>query len=109
MVKIIVNNIKFDSNELWPLLNILNEICYGINIPDFENSIGVKKQKIVDFMDRISKEDEKNDVVLNLNDEELIFLQNSFKEIFKQIDEWEFQTRIGISIQEANKIKHKLK
>lgn len=44
-----------------------------------------------------------------LSDAELAFLKNSFEEVFRQIDEWEFQTRIGVSVQEAQRIKEKLK
>lgn len=101
--------IKLNSNEFWPLLNILNEVCHGIKINNFENSIGSSKKIVEDFMDSIAKEENKNEVVLNLNHVELKVLKNSFEEIFRQIDEWEFQTRIGISIQEARKIQEKLK
>lgn len=101
--------IKLDANEFWPLLNILNEACHGIKINNFEHSIGAKKHTVVDFMNNISQEENKNEIVLNLNDSELIILNNSFEEVFKQIDEWEFQTRIGISTQEARKIQEKLR
>jgi hypothetical protein len=100
--------IKLSSNEFWPLLNILNEVCHGIKINNFENSIGAKKQTVVAFMDNIAKEEEKKEVLLNLNDSELTFLKKSFEEVFRQIEEWEFQTRIGISTQEARKIQDKL-
>jgi hypothetical protein len=101
--------IKLNSNEFWPLLNVLNEVCHGIKINDFESSIGVEKQAVVDFLDNIAKEEHKSEVILSLNDSQLTFLKNSFEEVFRQIDEWEFQTRIGISAQEARKIQEKLK
>ncbi|MGB7128512.1 MAG: hypothetical protein WBD50_05425 [Candidatus Rhabdochlamydia sp.] len=73
-----IKQIKLNSNEFWPLLNILNEVCHGIKINNFENSIGAKKQTVVDFMDNIAKEEKKNEVILSLNDSELTFLKNSF-------------------------------
>lgn len=102
--------IKLNSNEFWPLLNILNEVCHGIKINNFKNSIGAEKQIVIDFMDRIAQQEkETEEVILSLNDVELTFLTNSFEQVFNQIDEWEFQTRIGISTQEARKIQEKLK
>jgi hypothetical protein len=92
-----------------PLLNILNEACYGIKIKNFENSIQAKKQKVIDLLDRISTEEGKSEVVLCLDDHESTILENSFEEVFRQIDELEFQTRIGISRQKAQEIKEKLK
>ena len=100
--------IKINKNELWPLLNIINEICYGINISNFEHTIGAKREILIELMNKISREEEKEHAILTLNDCELAILKNSFKEIYKQIEDWEFQTRIGISIQNANNIKDKL-
>ncbi len=101
--------IQLRSDEFWPLLNIINEVCHGIRIDNFENVIGAKKQTVVDFLNSIEDEEEEKEVLLNLSDSELIFLKNSFEEVFRQIDEWEFQTRIGISITDARKIQAKLR
>lgn len=100
--------VRLDSNEVWPLLNVLNDVCYGIHIHDFENIIGSKKEIVIDLMDKISIEENKEEAILNLNDSELNILKKSFEEVFRQIDAWEFETRIGISIQEAIKIKDKI-
>ncbi len=48
-------------------------------------------------------------MILNLNASELIFLNKSFEELLREIDECEFQTRIGVSMEEIDKIKDKLK
>ena len=45
--------IKLRSAEFWPLINILNEVCYGIKVSDFEKTIGVNKQTVIDFMNKI--------------------------------------------------------
>jgi hypothetical protein len=103
-----MKTIKLRSDELWPLLNILNEICHGIHIENFEQNIGERKKNVIDLMNRISKEEEKEEIIIKLNDSELDILKRSFAEVFKQIGEWEFQTRIGITIKEALKIQNKL-
>jgi len=102
------NTFKLSNDELWSLLNVLNEACNGLNIVDFEHVIGVKKQIVIEFIDKLTKEEDNAEAVLLLNATESEFLKNIFKEVFKQIDEWEFQTRIGVSKQEINKIKDEL-
>ncbi len=109
-VKITMENkvIELNENEFLSTLNILNEVCHGINVSNFEKSIGEKKEVVVAFMDKISNEEGKDNIILNLNNSELSVLKNSINEVFKQIDEWEFETRIGISIQEMKTILEKL-
>jgi hypothetical protein len=103
-----MKTIRLNSNEVWPLVNILNEVCSGIHIDNFEKCIGVKKEVVVELMDKVMKEELKDEPILKLNDYEIEILERSFNEVFKQIEEWEFQTRIGIKIQEAQRIKNKL-
>jgi hypothetical protein len=100
--------IKLDPNEIWPLLNILNEVCHGISINNFENVIGAKKHAVIDLLEKISKDEKKEDPMLSLDRSELTILIKSFDAVFKQIGEWEFQTRIGIPIHEAIRLKNKL-
>lgn len=94
--------------QVWPLLNILNEVCHGIKIDNFEEIIGSKKSIVIELMDRISKEDNENVIMLNLSVEDLEVLNKSFDFVFNQIEDWEFQTRIGITKSEVNKIRLKL-
>jgi hypothetical protein len=109
MVKINMNikKIKLDSNDFWPLINILNEVCHGIKISNFEKTIGVSKQTVIDFMNKISQKDGKEPLELIINSSEHTILKNSFDEVLRQIDDWEFQTRIGITILEAIRIREK--
>ena len=60
------------------------------------------------MLDRIQKMKDKEEVFLSLNDLEVKCLKNSFKAVFKEIEEWEFQTRVGIYIEEAKEIEKKL-
>lgn len=100
--------IKLSLNEIIPLLNVLNEVCHGIHVVNFENAIGASRTAVVDFMDKISNIEKKEEFVLILDDFELKFVQKSFEEVFKHLEEWEFQTRIGVTIQEARAIKEKI-
>jgi len=103
-----MKTIKLTSNEIWPLLNILNEVCHGIHINNFEQAIGNNKKFVVDLMERISNEENEIEPVLILNKIELEVIIMAFEEVFKQIEEWEFQTRIGITKPEAIDIQKKI-
>ena len=100
--------IKLLQNEFLPLVNILNEVCHGLYVQNFENTIGAQQKTVVALMDKILDEKREKEITLALDHYELNFLQKSFEEVFRQIEEWEFQTRIGITIEEANAIKNKL-
>lgn len=104
----ITKTIKLTPNEVWPLINILNEICYGIFVFDFEAVIGASKEVVVKLMDKISNvERREEETALSLNELEFFILKKAFEEVAKQIDEWEFPTRVGITKSEANAIKMK--
>jgi len=100
--------IKLSPNEVLPLLNILNEVCHGFYVHNFEKNIGAKKQIVVALMDKISEKENEDEIILFLNDIELNLLKKSFEEVLRQIEEWEFQTRIGVTIQEAKDIMNKI-
>ncbi len=109
MKNILLNEqvIKLTWDELWPLLNVVGEICYGLDV-DFETVIGVKSEAVIDLMKKISKEKKIPEVILILSDSELDILKRSIDEVIRQIEEWEFQTRVGVSINEVMGIKKKI-
>ncbi len=39
--------IETNWNELWPIVNIMNEVCHGIKIHDMDQAIGYKYEIIV--------------------------------------------------------------
>lgn len=61
---------KLKSSGLLPVLNVLNEVCHGIKINNFEMSIGIDKSTAVDFMDSLAKEENKREITLNLAESE---------------------------------------
>lgn len=95
-------------DEFYSLLSILNEVCHGIYLYNFESVVGVQKKIVVDWLNKNLKREKEETVILELDDIELNFLQKSFEEVLKQIEEWEFQTRVGITVHEANMLKKKI-
>jgi len=99
--------VKIKWEEIWPIVNILNEICHGIDV-DLDK-MGFKYEEILNLLNKLKKYDPGKSnydfqITIELNASELKMLIKSFKEVFRQIEEWEFQTRIGITIQEAKSI-----
>lgn len=105
--------IKTKWNDLWPIINILNEVCHGIKINDFETEIGFNYNEIFSLLAKLEAYEVGEDmseiqIILELNNIETEILKACFNESLKQIEQWEFSTRIGVSISEAQKIKEKL-
>ena len=109
---IMKKNIETNWNELWSISNILNDVCHGINI-DIEKEIKYKYDEIFLLLKKInSYEVKEGDLEVNfsieLKDAEINILKQCFRVILKEIEDWEFSTRIGVSINEANLIINKL-
>ncbi|MBA3238018.1 MAG: hypothetical protein H0T62_06670 [Parachlamydiaceae bacterium] len=105
-----ITKTTLDYDEYCTLVNIINEVCNGFYINNLEKATGFTKQTAIIFFKKIlQKKGEERAVELVLEDSEIIFIKNSFGEIFKEIDEWEFETRLGVTIPEALKIRDKFK
>jgi hypothetical protein len=100
-------SIILDGDETWPLINVLNEVCHGFYIDKFQEKIGSGKESVVQLLDKVSDKETESNPVFKLNIKEIKIIFNSFEEVFKAIDEWEFQTRIGVNTAEARKIQEK--
>ncbi|MBS0584962.1 MAG: hypothetical protein JSR76_01510 [Verrucomicrobia bacterium] len=99
-------NIQLDMPEIWLMMNIMNEVCYGIPMENFEKTVG-NEQSAVDLLNRIIKE-ENDGGLFTFNDTELQILRNSFHAVCKEIDDWEFPIRVGILKEEARAIWEKI-
>lgn len=110
---IIENVLETNWDELWPIVNVLNEVSQGLYIDDIEQEVGFKCEQILLLMHRIKsyqvKESElKNPFFISFNIDEKNIIKNCFQVVLKEIEEWEFSARIGISINEAKKIVDKI-
>ena len=45
--------VSLSSTEITILNNALNEICNGVDIPEFETRIGYSRQQVEDLLDQI--------------------------------------------------------
>lgn len=110
---IIENVLETNWDELWPIVNVLNEVSQGLYIDDIEQEVGFKSEQILLLMHRITpyranESELESPFVISLNSDEKNIIKNCFQVVLKEIEEWEFSTRIGILINEAKKIVDKI-
>lgn len=107
-----VTILEISRHELGSLSNALNEVCNGIEVLDFETKIGLSTEEangILDFFcstyqqalqnERLGNTE--NKIVLELTRRELCGLINTITVVCFEIEAWEFETRLGITIEEA--------
>lgn len=84
------------------IISILGEVCWGFKIDNFEHKIGVKKDIVEQLLERLLREEKEGKIETFLSKDELAIVKKSFQEVEKEIEEWEYQTRIGLTLDEAN-------
>jgi hypothetical protein len=97
-------------DELWPIINVLNEVCHGLHI-DIEKEVGYKYEVILPLLDKIGSYEEKkyeNTILIELNETELDIIEKCFPIVIEDLGEWEFPIRVGMPIEEALEIKNKI-
>lgn len=87
-----------------PIINILGEVCWGFNIEDFEKKIGVKKEIAELLLERLLKSEKSGIIEISLNKSEVKTIKNALNEVKREIEEWEFSTRIGLPLEKVEKI-----
>jgi hypothetical protein len=87
-----------------PIINILGEICWGFALENFERKIGAKKETVEALLERLLIEEKIGTVETYLNNSEIEVIKKALTEVEKEIEEWEFQIRIGASLEEVKKI-----
>ncbi len=101
-------NIKLESQEVWPLTNVLNEVCHGLRVRDFERTIGASQQTVSSLLDRIMECENDNGIDIDLSELEIKIIKLSIIEVFRQIDDWEFKIRVGVQREKIAQIGKKI-
>ena len=104
---------KIETNwdELWPIINVLNEVRFGINLdPHKENIVnyaGIPKLIEKLAAHELLEENSKKTFGLDFNKIEILMIISCFDAVLNKIEEWEFHSRIGIYTSDALMIKEK--
>ena len=98
------SNYKVNLSKDRPIINILGEVCWGFYINNFEKKIGAKKEIVEELLERLLRHEKNEFSETFLNDSEVEIIKKAFNEVKNEIEEWEFQTRIGATLDEVKKI-----
>lgn len=99
---------EIDLVEDRALISILGEVCWGFHVDNFENQIVASILVVESILNRLVNEEKAGIVETYISFFEVEIIQRAFREVLKEIEEWEFSTRIGISIDEVKEIMDKI-
>lgn len=128
LIKFDSNNviIKMTEDEIRGVGNSMNEVCNGLKVIDFKLKMRVFKDTASQLLSLISSiyhkiknynltdiEDENNEFKIKLDKigydtfmieisiTALVILINAVKVVLNELEDWEFETRMGVSLEEA--------
>jgi hypothetical protein len=93
--------VKINLDRDRAIINLLGEVCWGFKVDNFENTIGAKQEIVESLLERLLKEEKLGIIETFLNESELAIIRRALHAVEKEIEEWEFQTRIGVSLEEV--------
>lgn len=97
-------SMKINLDENFPVITILGEVCGGFRVDNFEKKIGVTEKVALSLLEKILEKERSGIIEIYLDDSDISIIQNAFKVVAKEIEEWEFQTRVGVDLSEAKEI-----
>ncbi len=101
---------EFLVDEIGTIHQAFNEVINGFRVDNFDQTIGLSKDLAKSEMNTLRDyyQNAKNENLSKIRREinlELIHIYiNVLKEVFKEIEEWEFHTRMGAQKKEAQKL-----
>lgn len=97
-------------DELATMHQALNEVCYGIDVVDFEAKMGAKLTEVDKKMDQTSKIYYKmkkqglTEGIVSFSDRELRMIIGALQEVCQEIEDWEIPIRMGAEVDEIDEI-----
>lgn len=118
--------INFSLDELLIIANSFNEVCNGLRIMDFQDRVRIPLEEtrrilscVGNLYDVINDQRRNDDGekgccdrtlgVLEISDIDLRAIANTIDEVFRWIEPWEYQTRIGVNTEDAVKLNDSIK
>jgi hypothetical protein len=107
-------SLRLSLDELGTIGNALNEVCHGLRVANFTSKMGDKRKNVSLFLDQIVPVYRKADrsgsshVTLSFSGRELRSIIGALRTVYREIAEFEFQTRMGDESSEVEEIIDKL-
>lgn len=101
---------QVSGHELATMSNSLNAVCYGLRVAGFKAKMGANRREAERTLDEIlrvyDKMQEKalTEASVRFSDRELGMIIGALQEVCREIEDWEFHTRIGAELGEAEEI-----
>ena len=90
---------NLETNEVLLFNNVLNEVCNGFTVLDFESNIGASENMVRDLLVRIRTLETDRPVRIQLVNQELLILQNALRETLRELGVEEFSIRTGLQFE----------
>jgi hypothetical protein len=101
-------SLQLSRQELAAICNALSEVCHGLRVVDFEAKMGGKRSEVEHTLDEISnaydkmKEQGLGEGFPRFSDRELRMIIGALQEVCREIEDWEFHTRMGAEPDEVD-------
>src|SRR3974377_2152885 len=96
------NEFRFSPGEWHLFQSAFNEVTHGLRIADHTSVLGVTKEDLELFLHRLR--DLPRDTELTVEASWLPVARNALRETLEQLGYWDFRTRTGYSIEEAQTV-----
>jgi hypothetical protein len=97
---------RFGPQEWLLLHSVLNEITHWYHLDDYKSLIGMNKADLEKLLEYLHVQPRQSDITLDAT--QVNVFCNALRETLKLVSKWEFPTRTGYSIEEAQNILQKL-
>lgn len=96
--------VSLTPNESRCFSNVLNEVCHGFRVQDFDQRIGLSRQEASDLYTKLEEAYSSKSHRLRLAVRELFGLRNALIESLKELGVEEFDTRVGMPFEDAQQL-----
>lgn len=98
--------LRLSGSDIRHWNNALNEVCNGFAVANLEAALGISQQHVDDLLRRVHHAEPQQP--LELVPEELLALRNALTMTLAELDAREFQTRMGVSVEDAREMRNAL-
>lgn len=93
------SSIRFGSDDWLLFGSALNEVAHGFRVPEFEQVIGVQKEKVEELLVRLDDLQQPKDLLLGKAD--LLVIRNALRETIRELGVEEFHIRTGFDYEQG--------
>lgn len=102
-------SLLLEPREQRCLINALGEVCHTFEIPDFSTAIGIEHHAAERLLSTVNEAyNESQPIRVELTRSELMAIRNALRITMREINDWEFNTRVGVTRKEWQDVLHEI-